>query len=100
MCFLARMFNCHTHFFMLLALSCVIAATGVRSSCRSLGIVYQRDKIEALLMQIGEELSLWPTTDTPKSTGFCVSDNCAYRSKIVLQHAERDGGFIQTANYL
>ena len=35
-----------------------------------------------------------------QSIGFRVSDNCAYNTKIVFQHAERDGHFVATVNYL
>ena len=29
-----------------------------------------------------------------------MSDNCAYNTRIVLKHAERDDRFVETVNYL
>ena len=58
-CFLSRMYNAHTKCFMLLALSCVLLATGVPRSTWSLllsqGIVYKREAIEQTLLDIGKE---------------------------------------------
>ena len=55
---LSRMYNAHTKCFMLLALSCVLLATGVPRSTwpvlLSLGVVYKREAIEEMLLDIGE----------------------------------------------
>ena len=80
-----------------------VLATGVPRFTWSLllllGIVYKREGIEQMLLDIGEERMTWPQEGS-QSTGFCVSDNCAYNTKIVFQHAERDGRFVETMNYL
>ena len=103
MCLLSRMYNSRTKCFVLLALSCVLLATGVPRSTwsllLSLGIVYKRAAVEEMLLDIGEERIKWSQGGS-KSIGFCVSDNCAYNTKIVYQHAERDGHFIKTVKYL
>ena len=52
-----------------------------------------------MLLDIGEERMTWPQEGS-QSTGFCVSDNCAYNTKTLHQHAERDGHFAETVNYL
>ena len=52
-----------------------------------------------MLLDIGEERMKWPQRGS-QSIGFYVSNNCAYNTKIVLQHAERDGHFAETVNYL
>ena len=52
-----------------------------------------------MLLDIGEERMKWPQGGS-QPIDFCVSDNCAYNTKIVLQHAERNGHFVETANYL
>ena len=94
------MCNAHTKCFMLLALSCVFLATGVPRSTwsllLSLGIVYKREAIEQMLLDIGEERMTWPRGGLPIHLGFCVSDNYAYNTNIVYQHAERDGHFVET----
>ena len=61
--------------------------------------VYTYENVEELLLDIGRDNMKWPE-GTSKSIGFCVSDNCAYQSNIVFQHAEKDGAFIETVNYL
>ena len=103
MCLLSRMYSSHTKCFMLLAMSCVFLSVGLPRSTwsmmRSLGIVYTYEKVEEMLLAIGRENMKWPE-GTSKSIGFCVSDNCAYQSNIVFQHAEKDGAFIETVNYL
>jgi len=59
MCLFSRTCNAHTKCFMLLALSCVLLATGVPRSTWSLllsqGIVYKREAIEQTLLDIGKE---------------------------------------------
>ena len=97
------MCNAHTKCFVLLALSCVLLATGVPRFTWSLllllGIVYKREGIGQMLLDIGEEHMKWPQGGS-RSTGFCVSDNCAHNTKTVHQHAQRDGHFVETVNYL
>ena len=103
MCLLSRMYSSHTKCFMLLAMSCVFVSVGLPRSTwsvlLSLGVVYTYGTMEQLLLDIGQEQMQWPAA-TSKSIGFCVSDNCAYQSNVVFQHAEKDGAFIQTVNYL
>lgn len=103
MCLLSRMYSSHTKCFMLLAMSCVFLSVGLPRSTwslmLSLGMVYTYENVEELLLDIGRDNMKWPE-GTSKSIGFCVSDNCAYQSNIVFQHAEKDGAFIETVNYL
>ena len=104
MCLMLRWYNIHSHCFILYALSCLLFATGasgiVWDLLLSLRIVYSKQATNDSMLEIGHKITepLWQ--DTSRSIGFCVSDNCAYMQKLVYQHAEKDGKFFETANYL
>ena len=83
-----------SHCFILYASSCILFATGaskiVRGLLLSLRIVYSKETIRESMLQVGRrimQLRSWEGTSC--SMGFCVSDNCAYTSKLTYQHAEK-----------
>ena len=66
----------------------------------SLRIVYSKESIRESMLQIGRRIMQLRREGTSCSLGFCVSDNCAYMNKLTYQHAEKDGLFFKTVNYL
>ena len=99
-----RWYNMHSHCFFLYALSCIFFATGLSEFAwnllQSMRIVYSKDSIRDSMLQIGRQMMQRRWDGTSRSIGFCVSDNCAYMNKLTFQHAEKDGKFYETVNYL
>ena len=52
------------------------------------------------MLQVGRRIMQLRWEGTSCSLEFCVSDNCAYMNKLAYQHAEKDGHFFETVNYL
>ncbi len=63
-------------------------------------IIFSREWTDGLAMEVGRHLSEWPTETSSKSIGFAVADNCAYQIKLTFEHADKDGEFLQTVNWL
>ena len=104
MSMMMRWYNMHSHCFILYAFSCILLATGagkfVWGMLLSLRIVYSKESIRASMLQVGSQIMQQRWEGTSRSIGFCVSDNCAYMNKLTYQHAEKDGKFFETVNYL
>ena len=104
MSMMQRWYNMHSHCFLLYSFSCILFATGaskiVRGLLLSLRIVYSKESIRDSMLQVGRRIMQLRWKGTTCSLGFCVSDNCAYMNKLTYQHAEKDGQFFETVNYL
>ena len=94
----------HSHCFLLYSFSCILFATGASSLVwgllLSMRIVYNKEAIRDSMLQVGRRIMQLGRNGTSFSWGFCVRDNCAYTNKLTYQHAEKDGHFFETANYL
>ena len=99
-----RWYNMHSHCFVLYVISCILLATGtsefIWQMLRCLRIVYSKESIKESMLQTGRQMMQRRWNGTSRSIGFCVSDNCAYMNKLTYQHAEKDGKFYETVNYL
>ena len=93
-----------SHCFILYASSCILFATGASKIMRglllSLRIVYSKETIRESALQVGRRIMQLRWEGTSCDIGFCVSDNCAYMNKLTYQHAEKDGLFFESVNYL
>ena len=104
MSMMMRRYNMHSDCFMLYAFSCILFATGASKIAwgllLSLRIVYSKETIRESMLQVGRRIMQLRWEGTSCDIGFCVSDNCAYMNKLTYQHAEKDGHFVETVNYL
>ena len=104
MSIMQRWYNLHSHCFLLYSFSCILFATGasvfVWGLLLSMRIVYSKEIIRDSMMQVGRRIMELGWNATSSSLGFDVFDNCAYMNKLTYQHAEKDGHFFETVNYL
>ena len=104
MCMMQRWYNMHSHCFLLYSFSCILFATGaselVWGLLLSMRIVYNKDIVSDSMLQVGRRIMQLGWIATSSSLGFCVFDNCGYMSKLTYQHAEKNGHFFETVNYL
>ena len=52
------------------------------------------------MLQVGRSIMQLRWEGTSFSLGFCVSVNCADMNKLTYQHAEKDGHFFETVNFI
>ena len=99
-----RWYNIHSQCFILYSFLYILFAMGaskiVWGLLLSLRIVYSKESIRESMLQVGRRTMQLRWEGTSCSLGFCASDNCAYMNKLTHQHAEKDGHFFETVNYL